>query len=101
MLATGESAGRGLEQTEAGIGNAAEQLGFETVIEIGLDEVGEAVGLPMDSREASEIGLMLDIFGRIALAKTREQTSEDAGVFEIGDTRGWYGAWPVGVHWIY
>ena len=99
MLAASESAGGRLEQAEAGIGDAAEQVRANSMIQIGFDEVGETVGLPMESGEAGEIGLVLDIFGRIALAKTGEQASEDAGVFEIGDSRGWYGAWPIGVHW--
>lgn len=52
MFAASESAGDCLEQAEAGISDAAEQFRFETVIQIGLDEIGETVGLPVETGEA-------------------------------------------------
>ena len=91
VLTAGEGAAGGFEQTEAGIGDFLQDWGGEPVAEIGLEEVGEAFGLPVAAGEGGEVGFVLDFGGRIVGLEAREELVEEALVFD--------GEGGAGFHW--
>ena len=88
VFAAGKSAGGCLKQTEVRVGNVLKKIRFEPVIDVGLDEVEEAFGLPIETGKRDQIRLVLDVFGRVALLEPGEETGKDTGIFDAGDASG-------------